>query len=219
MTVFPTPGSPTRAGLFLCFRQSTSMICSISASRPMTGSESVHFSSISIPNCSKSLMSCLSPSGMISEQSRAVSAPHSKSISAAVVFPSTQTAHSSRRRLRTSEVCNAAPMIRSAPSDKPCTRGVPRSPIPRSCTAARYRRSVSAPYLQRMSRHSGSMLSASKRCSLPTKQWPISRATAPAFRRARAQCLSNPVRFMIFRPPFPGKSFPNPPFFILIKNV
>jgi hypothetical protein len=36
--VLPTPASPIRTGLFLPRRDSTSMVCSISSSRPITGS-------------------------------------------------------------------------------------------------------------------------------------------------------------------------------------
>ncbi len=38
IAVLPTPGSPIRHGLFLVRRESTSMHCSISSSRPTTGS-------------------------------------------------------------------------------------------------------------------------------------------------------------------------------------
>ena len=38
IAVLPTPASPIRTGLFLPRRDSTSMVCSISSSRPMTGS-------------------------------------------------------------------------------------------------------------------------------------------------------------------------------------
>ncbi len=38
MAVLPTPASPMRTGLFFVRRESTSMVCSISSSRPTTGS-------------------------------------------------------------------------------------------------------------------------------------------------------------------------------------
>ena len=38
MAVLPTPGSPTRTGLFLVRRDSTCIMRSVSRSRPMTGS-------------------------------------------------------------------------------------------------------------------------------------------------------------------------------------
>lgn len=56
MAVFPTPGSPMRAGLFLFFRLRMPMTASSSRSRPMMGSMDEAFSSRSSLNCSKSFV-------------------------------------------------------------------------------------------------------------------------------------------------------------------
>ena len=56
MAVFPTPGSPTRAGLFLFFRLRIPMTISISRSRPITGSMVAAFWIRSSLNCSNSFV-------------------------------------------------------------------------------------------------------------------------------------------------------------------
>ena len=54
MAVLPTPGSPTKAGLFLFFRHRIPTTASISRFLPITGSISPALATMSWPNCSKS---------------------------------------------------------------------------------------------------------------------------------------------------------------------
>ena len=56
IAVFPTPGSPTRAGLFLFFRHKMPITVSISLSLPMTGSIVAAFCIRSSLNCSSSFV-------------------------------------------------------------------------------------------------------------------------------------------------------------------
>ena len=185
MAVFPTPGSPMRAGLFLFFRLRMLITASSSCSRPMTGSMEEAFSNRSSLNCSRSFVVSTFPFRFSSR----------RRLTRSMVWvntPSTQTPDSSRScrpearscRARASSTCSgrmrrlpawrASPaacrrMLR-APGVSPWGSRRPGAPLPHRAAAISRRVSACSPALRKIrpARVSGCPSRPSSRCALPT---------------------------------------------------
>ena len=200
MAVFPTPGSPTRAGLFLFFRHRMPMTVSISRSRPITGSIADAFVIKSSLNCSSSFVATASffpPVGKaLSRCSHSTVWVNStswlipkicSSCPAPLSWARESAASTWMGRISREALCRASradkDRISQALSVSPWGSGRFGVPMPYKSCASGMASSGTRPQPRRMSCGSpGSSSSASSRWTEPTKLCPSSRAFSPEAR-------------------------------------